>query len=118
MTNGLNTNTFGGLFLLDVVHNGLNRLVRLGPFLDEKLCVGADDMRAQRGGSQVRRRVAWVRAWLKYVGVARVEAARSMVDCELSNTLGLVYGGNKLGKGYKEGYTLLIWPPSVAEGSS
>jgi len=45
------TNTFGDPFLLDVVYNGLCRLVRLGPFLDEELWVGADDMRVQRGDS-------------------------------------------------------------------
>jgi len=118
VTKCLNTNTFGGLFLLDVVHSGLGRLVCLGPFLDEKLWVGADDMRVQRGGSQVRRRVAWVLAWLKYAGVARLGAARSVGDCELSNTVVLVYGGNKLGEGYKYGYTPLIWPPSMTEGSS
>jgi len=31
VTKGLNTNTFGGSFLLGVVHNGLDRPVRLGP---------------------------------------------------------------------------------------
>ena len=72
------TNAFAGLFLRDVVHNGLDRLVRLGPFLDKELCVGADDMRAHKGGSQVRRRLAWVRAWPENVGVARVGAARSV----------------------------------------
>ena len=71
VTKGLNTNTFGGLFLLNVVHNGLDRLVCLGPFLDGRLWVGADDMRAQRGGSHVRRRVARVRAWSENVDVAR-----------------------------------------------
>jgi len=56
----------------------LGWLERLWPFLDDELWVGADDMRVQRGLSQVRRRVAWVRAWLENVCVARVEAACSM----------------------------------------
>jgi len=33
----------------------MNRLVRFGPFLNEELWIGADDMRAHRCGSQVRR---------------------------------------------------------------
>jgi len=56
----------------------LNRLVRFGPFLNEGLWTGADDMRVYKCGSEARRRVAWVRAWPKNVGVARVEATRSM----------------------------------------
>jgi len=34
----------------------MNRLVRFGPFLNEELWIGTDDMRAHRCGSQVRRR--------------------------------------------------------------
>jgi len=40
-----------------------------GPFLDEELRGDTDDMRVQRGSSQVRCRVAWVRAWPVNVGV-------------------------------------------------
>jgi len=68
------TNTFGDPFLLDVVYNGLYRLVRLEPFLDKELWVGADDMRVQRGDSQVRRRMACAQVWSENVGIA-VEAA-------------------------------------------
>ena len=56
-------NTFGDPFLTDVVHNGLHRLVRLGAFLDERLWVSANSIRVQRGGSQVRCRVACGRGW-------------------------------------------------------
>ena len=34
----------------------MNRLVRFGPFFNEGLWIGADDMRAHGCGSQVRRR--------------------------------------------------------------
>jgi len=54
------TNTIGDIA-------GLNRLVRFGPFLNEVLWIGADDMRVHKCGSQVGRRVAWVRAWPKNV---------------------------------------------------
>ena len=64
------TNTFGDPFLLNVGYNGSYRLVRLEPFLDEELWVGVDVMRVQRGDSQVRNRVAWVRVWPENVGVA------------------------------------------------
>jgi len=56
----------------------LNRLVRFRPFLNEELWIGTDDMRIHRCGSRVRRRVAWVRAWLRNVGVTRAEATHSM----------------------------------------
>jgi len=48
------TTTFGDPFLLDV-HNGFDRLVRLGPFFDEELWTGEDDTGVHRGRSQVRR---------------------------------------------------------------
>jgi len=75
------TSTLGDPFLLDIAHHGLNRLVRFGPFLNEGLWTGADDVRVYRCESEARRRVAWVRAWPKNVGVASegaVEATRSM----------------------------------------
>jgi len=45
----------------------MNRLVRFGPFLNEELWIGTDDMSAPGAG-----------AWPKNVNVARVEATHSM----------------------------------------
>jgi len=70
------TNTFGDPFLLDTVHNDLDRLVGLGRFLDEGLWVGANDTWVQRAGSKVWRGVTWVWVGPENVGVARVEVAR------------------------------------------
>jgi len=64
-------------------------------------------MRVQRGGSEVRRRVAWVWAWPENVGAARRWPAPWGAS-ELSNTFVSVYSGHKLEKGYKEEYTPLI----------
>jgi hypothetical protein len=72
------TNTLGDAFLLDIVHNSLDRLVRFGPFLNEELRVGANNMRAQRSGSEIRCRVARVRALPENVRIARMKAACSM----------------------------------------
>jgi len=90
VTKGLNTQP---------PHNALDRLVHLGPLLNEELWVGANDVRVQRGGGQVRRRVARVRAWPENVGVGRVEAACFVGD-RVSYRIHW-YGGHKLEE-YKE----------------
>jgi len=72
-----------------------------GPFLDEELWVGADDMRVMRGGSQVRRRTGRGCGWRCEGGGGPLRGGAS----ELSNASVLVYGSHKLEKGYKEGYT-------------
>jgi len=83
----------------------MNRLVRFGSFLNEELWIGADGMRVHRCGSQVRRRVAWVRAWPKNVRLARMEATRSM---EGRVSYRIVSGGNQVKGDFKDEYTLLI----------
>ena len=50
------TNTLGDPFLLDIAHYDLDRLVRFGPFVNEGLWTGADDMKVYRCGSEARRR--------------------------------------------------------------
>ena len=94
----------------------LGWLVRLGPFLNDELWVGADNMRVQRCRSHVRRRVAWVRAWLENVCVVRCLLRGGA--SEVSSTLVVIYGGVELEKAYKEGTHHRFGHPPIAEGPS
>jgi len=79
-----------------------------GPFLDEESWVGADDMRVQRGGSKLRCRVAWVRAWPVNVGVARVGTPlRGEASMVVINWRRIIKKGT---------HDRFVYPP-IAEGS-